>query len=261
VLRGDGEGVADHPLRADSLAHQLVPAGLIAVDLPGRDAQRGKRVIRLAASPSSQSLGQEHHAQGAQMAQKRASMWRHLIMVRRALEQSVGPADMQVLYDAPHNLMWEQPGDDGTVFLHRKGATPADGWAAMANTAYEHWGEPVIVPGSMGAPSYLLLGSGNEQALCSACHGAGRALSRGAAMQVADAELDAFLAAFRVVTPVDPKRADVRGRRDILEKWRQELKQEAPFAYKDITPVIDTLRAADVARPVAEFYPLMTVKG
>jgi tRNA-splicing ligase RtcB len=182
-------------------------------------------------------------------------------MVRRALEQSVGPADMQVLYDAPHNLMWEQPGDDGTVFLHRKGATPADGWAAMANTAYEHWGEPVIVPGSMGAPSYLRLGSGNEQALCSACHGAGRALSRGAAMQVADAELDAFLAAFRVVTPVDPKRADVRGRRDILEKWRQELKQEAPFAYKDITPVIDTLRAADVARPVAEFYPLITVKG
>jgi tRNA-splicing ligase RtcB len=63
------------------------------------------------------------------------------------------------------------------------------------------------------------------------------------------------------VTPVDPKRPDVRGRRDILEKWRQELKQEAPFAYKDITPVIDTLRAADVARPVAEFYPLMTVKG
>ncbi|MFL5802616.1 MAG: RtcB family protein, partial [Roseiflexaceae bacterium] len=36
---------------------------------------------------------------------------------------------------------------------------------------------------------------------------------------------------------------------------------EAPFAYKDITPVIDTLRAADVARLVAEFYPLMTVKG
>ncbi|MFL5800249.1 MAG: RtcB family protein, partial [Roseiflexaceae bacterium] len=149
-------------------------------------------------------------------------------MVRRALEEAVGPADMQVIYDAPHNLMWEQPGDDGAVFLHRKGATPADGWASMAGSAYEHWGEPVIVPGSMGAPSYLLLGSGNDQALCSACHGAGRALSRGAAMQVADAELDAFLAAFRVVTPVDPKRPDVRGRRDILEKWRQELKQEAP---------------------------------
>jgi tRNA-splicing ligase RtcB len=182
-------------------------------------------------------------------------------MVRRALEEVVGPADMQVLYDAPHNLMWEQAGDNETIFLHRKGATPADGWATMTDTAYEHWGEPVIVPGSMGAPSYLLLGSGNDDALCSACHGAGRALSRGAAMQVADAALDVFLSAFRVVTPVDPKRPDVRGRRDILEKWRQELKQEAPFAYKDITPVIDTLRTAGVAQPVVEFYPLMTVKG
>lgn len=180
-------------------------------------------------------------------------------MVRRALEAAVGPADAQVIYDAPHNLMWEQP--DGQSFLHRKGATPAGGWAEMADSAYAHWGEPVIVPGSMGAASYLLLGAGGAHALCSACHGAGRQLSRGAAMQVDDAALDAFLREFRVVTPVDPRRPDVRGRRDILTQWRQELKQEAPFAYKEITPVIETLRAGAVARPVAELFPLMTVKG
>ncbi len=63
------------------------------------------------------------------------------LMMRRALEQSVGPTDMQVLYDAPHNLMWEQPGDDGTIYLHRKGADmPTMNKMALGNNAYEHWG-------------------------------------------------------------------------------------------------------------------------
>jgi tRNA-splicing ligase RtcB (3'-phosphate/5'-hydroxy nucleic acid ligase) len=183
------------------------------------------------------------------------------LMLRQSLERAIGPTDMRVVYDAPHNLMWEWETPEGRLYVHRKGATPAGGWQEAAGSAYEHWGEPVIVPGSMGAPSYLLLGSGSQRALCSACHGAGRQLSRGLAMQVDDAELDAFLAAFRVVTPVDPRRPDIRARRDILGKWRQELKQEAPFAYKDITPVIETLRDAEVAQPVVELFPLMTVKG
>lgn len=183
------------------------------------------------------------------------------LMVRRSLEAAVGPTACQVIYDAPHNLMWEEELDGATAYVHRKGATPAGGWEQMQQTAYSHWGEPVIVPGSMGAPSYLLLGQGSRHALCSACHGAGRQMSRGAALKVDDEQLDAFLKEFRVVTALDPNRADVRQRRDILEKWRQELKKEAPYAYKDITPVIATLQEADVARPVVELYPLMTVKG
>ena len=181
------------------------------------------------------------------------------LMMRRGLAAAVGALETRVIYDAPHNLMW--PEADGASFVHRKGATPAGGWEQVAGTAYEHWGEPVIVPGSMGAPSFLLLGAGHAGSLCSACHGAGRLMSRGAAMQVADAELDAFLDAFRIVTPLDPRRPDVRGRRDILAKWRQEVKQEAPFAYKDIAPVIETLRDGGVARPVVELFPLLTVKG
>ncbi|GEM_PF-1699208 len=127
--------------------------------------------------------------------------------------------------------------------------------------AYAEHGEPVIVPGSMGAPRYLLRGSGNRDYLSSACHGAGRQLSRGAAMHLSDKELDDFLDSFRVVTPVDFKSHDMRKRPDILEKIRAEIKQEAPFAYKEITPVIETLREPDVAHSVAEFHPLMTVKG
>ena len=49
-------------------------------------------------------------------------------------------------------------------------------------------------------------------------------------------------------------------RPDILEKWKQELKKEAPYAYKDITPVVKTLQAAEIATPVVELFPLMTVK-
>jgi tRNA-splicing ligase RtcB len=111
----------------------------------------------------------------------------------------------------------------------------------------------------MGAPSFILRGLGNAEALYSACHGAGRALSRGEAQRGYDTELDAFLARFRVVSPVDPR--DLRGRADLVAAWRQELKQEAPAAYKDIGPVIDTLRDAQVAEPVVELHPIMTVKG
>jgi len=53
----------------------------------------------------------------------------------------------------------------------------------------------------------------------------------------------------------------VRQRRDILEKKLEEIKQEAPFAYKGIGPVIETLTDAGIARPVAELTPLMTIKG
>lgn len=183
------------------------------------------------------------------------------LMVRSALESELGASEMKVVYDAPHNLIWEETLYDGQVFIHRKGATPANGFERMTDTPYEYYGEPVIVPGSMGAPSYLLRGTGNRDFLSSACHGAGRQLSRGAAMHVDDMELDEFLESFRVVTPVDFKSHEMRNRPDILEKIRAEIKQEAPFAYKEITPVIETLLEADVAHPVAEFYPLMTVKG
>ena len=80
-------------------------------------------------------------------------------------------------------------------------------------------------------------------------------------MRADDALLDEFLRDFRVITPVDLRRPDIAGRRDIIKKWRESLKQEAPYAYKDITPVIDTLISADVAKPVAELWPIMTIKG
>lgn len=182
-------------------------------------------------------------------------------MVWRSLVEVLGDGGLRTVYDAPHNLMWDDRLDGAATYIHRKGATPAAGWEGMQDTAYAQWGEPVIVPGSMGAPSYLLLGQGNRTALCSACHGAGRQISRGAAMHADDRLLDAFLEEFRVVTPLDPRRPDVRRRRDLIDKWRQDLKKEAPFTYKDVGPVIATLQDGAIAQPVVELYPLMTVKG
>ena len=175
-----------------------------------------------------------------------------------SLESVLGPCHAPLVYDSPHNLVW--PTADGG-WLHRKGATPARGPEAMAGTPFQPWGEPVLVPGSMGASSFVLAGQGHAEALESASHGAGRALSRGDAMRTAKSEFDAFRAAFRIVTPLDLNRPDLRGRPDITDRKVEQLRAEGPHAYKGIRAIIDTLSAAGIARPVAELVPLATVKG
>ena len=64
-----------------------------------------------------------------------------------------------------------------------------------------------------------------------------------------------------MVTPVDLRRPDIQMRRDIVEKKLDDIKKEAPFAYKGIGPIVNTLTEAGIAQPVAELTPLMTVKG
>jgi tRNA-splicing ligase RtcB len=80
-------------------------------------------------------------------------------------------------------------------------------------------------------------------------------------MRTAKSEFDAFRAAFRIVTPLDLNRPDLRGRPDITTRKVEQLRAEGPHAYKGIRAIIDTLSAAGIARPVAELVPLATVKG
>jgi tRNA-splicing ligase RtcB (3'-phosphate/5'-hydroxy nucleic acid ligase) len=131
----------------------------------------------------------------------------------------------------------------------------------MQGTPFAYYGEPVLVPGSMGSSSFVLAGMGRADALSSASHGAGRALSRGDASQGFDAEFARFLESFRVVTPLDLRRPDVRARPEIVVKKLEELKQEGPHAYKGIGPIIETLSGAGMARPVAELRPIITLKA
>jgi tRNA-splicing ligase RtcB len=175
-----------------------------------------------------------------------------------AIEGELGSFQAPLVYDAPHNFVWR--GADGN-YLHRKGATPARGPEDMEGTPFHSWGEPVLVPGSMGSSSFVLAGMGNHDALKSASHGAGRALSRGQATRTSHREFDRFLNEFRIVTPLDLRRADVRGRVDIMTRKMDELRAEGPHAYKGIHAIIDTLVSANIARPVAELTPIMTIKG
>jgi tRNA-splicing ligase RtcB (3'-phosphate/5'-hydroxy nucleic acid ligase) len=180
------------------------------------------------------------------------------LMAVTALEKVLagmnGTIKHQAFYDSPHNWLWPTP----TGMIQRKGATPARGAAEMATllpTSPFAWtGEPVLVPGSMGTSSVVLAGLGNDDALMSACHGAGRALARGAARKT-NFELEAL----RVVTPLDLRASNLR--RDIVQQKLKELSEEGPKAYKDIWPAVDTLAAAGIAKPVFELKPLITVKG
>ncbi|MCU0683687.1 MAG: RtcB family protein [Polyangiaceae bacterium] len=179
------------------------------------------------------------------------------LMAIRAISEVLGRAvEHRLVYDAPHNLIWER--GEGR-YLHRKGATPAEGPAGGGPFATT--GRPVLVPGSMGASSYVLAGHGDESALASACHGAGRALDRRASAQVDEETYRRALAPLRVVTPLDPDAPAVRLRADVLAKYHRRVKEEAPYAYKDVGPVIRTVEDAGVARRIARLWPLMTVKG
>lgn len=178
------------------------------------------------------------------------------LMAVRALEEGTGLAvASKLVYDAPHNLVWELGNER---YLHRKGATPAHGFD---EAAFRGTGQPVIIPGSMGSSSFLLAGLGEAAALSSACHGAGRALTRGRACHAGDDLYRRDVAQLRVVTPIDPESPSVRTRSDVLAKYRRRLKEEAPYAYKPITPVIQSVEDGGIARRVARLEPFMTVKG
>lgn len=168
-------------------------------------------------------------------------------MALRCLSQAAGRlVSGRLVYDAPHNLIWT----DDQRHLHRKGATPAG--CDHHDPAFPN-GHPVIIPGSMGDASYVLRGCGNVASLCSAPHGAGRAVARGVGRHSSPEQLDKL----RIVTKIDLAKA----RRDVAEQYRKDLLEESPAQYKPIRPVIDTVVNANIASTVACLRPLLTVKG
>lgn len=182
-------------------------------------------------------------------------------MIQDVFADALGACEMELLYDAPHNYIWKKQIDGEDCFVHRKGACCAGGYDEMEGTEFACYGEPVMIPGSMGSSSYLLRGLGTADALWSASHGAGRRKSRGDAVKGNDEAFRAFMEHFHVITPIDPDRTDLKGRADILKKWEESIRAEAPYAYKDINEVIAVHTAHDMAAPVARMEPVFTVKS
>lgn len=139
-------------------------------------------------------------------------------------------------HDVLHNTVLPTTWRGTPVWLHRKGAAPAEA------------GQPTVVLGSRGAPSWILLGSGNEDALWSAAHGAGRKLGRAEAVdKLKHRHHRSTLRQTRL------------GGRVICDDDRLLL-AEHPDAYKDVQPVVDSLIEHGVAAKVAALVPLVTVK-
>jgi tRNA-splicing ligase RtcB len=178
---------------------------------------------------------------------------------RRAFEETFAPHfrhgwQLIQVYDIAHNMgkieTHKVEGRPVRVCVHRKGATRAFGPGAPGlPPEYQPLGQPVLVPGSMGTASWVLVGTERsmERSWGSTCHGAGRVMSRAKAKK------------------------EVRG-----ERLRQELEQsgirvragsmpglaeEAPQAYKDVDMVVETVTHAGIARKVARLRPVAVIKG
>lgn len=165
-----------------------------------------------------------------------------------------GDNPLRQVYDIAHNMAKIEQhrinGEDMTVCVHRKGATRAfgPGFAGLP-PEYQGIGQPVLVPGSMGTESWILLGTDTNEALSfgSSCHGAGRVMSRRKAKK------------------------EIRGDRLRSELEKQGIKvragslpglaEEAPKAYKDVSRVVQTVSEAGIAHKVACLRPLAVVKG
>jgi tRNA-splicing ligase RtcB len=158
--------------------------------------------------------------------------------------------ELRLVYDVTHNTAKIEQHGGRKLCVHRKGATRAFGPSSPELApAYRGIGQPVLIPGSMGTASFVLVGTdrSSELSLSSCCHGAGRAMSRAAAKRaVTGHELRRALEAQGIVVRC-PSAA--------------ELAEEAPLAYKDVDRVVEVVHAAGIARKVARLVPLGVVKG
>jgi tRNA-splicing ligase RtcB len=173
---------------------------------------------------------------------------------RQAFERILGKGALRVVYDVCHNIAKREEHQLGTtrkeVLVHRKGATRAfpPGHAALPSEL-RPLGQPVLIPGSMGTCSYVLVGT--EQAMAetfgSCCHGAGRAKSRTQAKRE---------------TSADELLREMKGKGILVKgQSRSGLTEEKPDAYKDVTEVVNVVHDAGIARKVAKLLPIAVMKG
>ncbi len=235
-----------HQIGTEFLRSMAIAAHEYGIQLPDRE---------LACAPIESPLGESYL--GAMRAGINCALANRQIRTqraRRAFEAELPRAELDVLYDVSHNTCKQEQhlvnGELMDLFVHRKGATRAlgPGHAALPDV-FRNTGQPVLIGGSMGTASYILAGmpESEQRSFASACHGAGRAMSRRKARkQWHGRELVDGLAERGIL---------------ICSQSYRGVAEEAPGAYKDVDAVVDAAEQAGLARKVARLVPVICVKG
>jgi tRNA-splicing ligase RtcB len=235
-----------HQIGTEYLRTMLLAAADYGIKLPDRE---------LACAPIKSVIGQDYL--GAMRAAINCALANRQILThltRDAFARVFPGTHLSLLYDVSHNTCKLERHDvDGRpcqLFVHRKGATRAFGPGHPAiPEPLRAVGQPVLIGGSMGTSSFVLAGAveSEQRAFSSACHGAGRAMSRHQAKKRWQGRMLMDELAARGILIRSPS---LRG-----------VAEEAPGAYKDVTVVVDAADEAGLAHKVARLEPLVCIKG
>jgi len=235
-----------HQIGSEFLARMVECAPGHGIELPDPE---------LACAPIESELGREYL--GAMHAAINCALANRQIiteLARRVFAEVLADADLSLLYDVSHNTCKVERhrvnGRERRLHVHRKGATRAFGPGHPDLPGpLRDTGQPVLIGGTMGTSSWILAGDRAAGALsfASACHGAGRAMSRTQARKRWRGE--------RVTRELAARGIHVRS------PSRRGVAEEAPEAYKDVGAVVDAAEAAGLARKVARLVPVACVKG
>ncbi len=235
-----------HQIGTDYLREMVMAAKDFGLELPDRE---------LACAPILSELGQRYL--GAMRAGMNCALANRQIithLTRQTVSGLLPAAQLEVLYDVSHNICKVEThvidGKPRELYMHRKGATRAFGPGNPdLPPALRDAGQPVLIGGSMGTASYVLAGTNENEALSlsSACHGAGRAMSRRQARKQYGGRQVVDELAGRGILIRSPS---LRG-----------VAEEAPLAYKDVDRVVDIADQAGLARKVARLEPIICIKG
>jgi len=235
-----------HQIGTEFLKRMAMAAGQYGISLPDRE---------LACAPINSEVGREYL--GATRAAINCAFANRQILthlVREVFADLLPQARLPLLYDVSHNTCKiEEHRIDGvacTLHVHRKGATRAFGPEnPNLPSDLRPAGQPELIGGSMGTRSYVLAGTqqSESRAFSSACHGAGRAMSRHQAMRTWKGRAVIDELAQRGILIRSPS---MRG-----------VAEEAPNAYKDVAAVVAAAQTAGLAQKVAQLEPLVCIKG
>jgi tRNA-splicing ligase RtcB len=235
-----------HQIGTEFLRDMAAQAAEYGIELPDRE---------LACAPIRSPIGEKYL--GAMRAAINCALANRQIithLVRRAFAEVAPQAELTVLYDVSHNTCKVEEhkvnGYSKQVFIHRKGATRAFGPNHPAvPEALRATGQPVLIGGTMGTASYILVGTSDSEArsFSSSCHGAGRQMSRHQATKHWRGRQLIDELASRGILIRSPS---ARG-----------VAEEAPGAYKDVTAVVEASEKAGLSRRVARLEPLICIKG